>query len=59
MNQGKTEMVKQKIEHLNILVLDVIKPKWTGMGHFQLGNYKVFYLGNDKLRRNKAALILG
>lgn len=52
------QMLKQKIEHLNILVLDVIKLKWTGIRYFQSGNHKVFYSGNDKPRRNGMTLIL-
>lgn len=46
------------MKHLNIAVLGVSKLKWTGMRHLQLGLYKVFDSGNDKLRRNGVALIL-
>lgn len=51
MNHGKLEIVKPKMEHLNIPVLDVRELKWTGMGYFQAGNYKLFYSGNDKVRK--------
>lgn len=51
--QGTLKTVKQEGEHLNIVVLGVRKLKWTGMGHSQSGNYKAFYSGNEKLRRNR------
>ena len=56
MNQGKLEIIKQETECLNIVVLGVSELKWTGMRHFQSDNYKVFYSGNDQIKRN--ALIL-
>lgn len=34
MNQGKLNIVKQEMELLNILGLDVSKLKWTGTGLF-------------------------
>lgn len=58
MNQGQMKIVKQAMECLNIAVIGFSKLKWTGIGHFQTGNYKVFYSRNDKLRRNEVALIL-
>lgn len=58
MNQGRLEIVKQEMEYLNIAVLGVSEQKWTWMEHLHSGNYKMFYYGHDKLRRNKVALIL-
>lgn len=58
MNQDKLEILKQEMECLNITVLGVSTLKWTGMRYFQSDNYKLFYSGNDKLRRNGASLIL-
>lgn len=45
------------MEQLNIAVLGQSELKWTEVGHFQSGNYKIFS-GNDNHRRNKIALIL-
>lgn len=39
-------------------MLGVGELKWTGMRYFQSGNYKAFYSGHDKIRRNGVALIL-
>lgn len=39
---------------LNIAVLGVSELKWD----IQPGHYKIFYSENDKLRRNRVALIL-
>lgn len=52
MDQGKPDMVKREMEHLNMAVLDVSELKRTGMEHLQWSNYKVFYSGNDKFRRD-------
>ena len=34
MNQGKSEVVKQEIERINIDILEISELKWTGMGKF-------------------------
>ena len=34
MNQGKLEAVKQEVARVNIAILGISKPKWTGMGEF-------------------------
>ena len=34
MNQGKLEVVKQEMARVNIDILGISKPKWTGMGEF-------------------------
>lgn len=57
MNQGRLEIVKQEMEYLNIAVLGVSELKWTWMEDLHSGNYKMFYNGHDKLRRNKVSLI--
>lgn len=57
-NQGKLEIVMQKIGRLNIVVIGVSELKWSELKYFQSDDYKVFNLGNDKLRRNQVTLIL-
>ena len=32
MNQGKLEMIKQEMARVNIDILGISEPKWTGMG---------------------------
>ena len=34
MNQGKLEVVKQKMARVNIDILGISELKWTGMGEF-------------------------
>ena len=34
MNQGKLEVVKQKMERVNIDILGISELKWIGMGEF-------------------------
>lgn len=58
MNQGKLETIKKEMDHLSIIVLDVSKQKWSEIGHFESSNFKLFYSGSDKFRRNTVALIL-
>ena len=58
MNQGKLEVVKQEMARVNIDILGNWKPKWTGMGEFNSGNYYIYYCGQDSLRRNGVAIIV-
>ena len=32
MNQGKLEVIKQEMARVNVDILRISKPKWTGMG---------------------------
>ena len=43
MNQGKLEVVKQKMARLNVNVLGVRELKWTGMGEFNSDNHYIYY----------------
>ena len=36
MNQGKLEVVKQKVPRVNIDILGISELKWTEMGEFNL-----------------------
>ena len=38
MNQGKLEVVKQKMARVNINILGIRELKWTGMGEFNSDN---------------------
>ena len=58
MNQRKLEVVKHEIDRLNIDILGISELKWTGIGHFQSDKYRVFYAGNDRIRRNGVFIIL-
>ena len=58
MNQGKLEVVKQEMTRVNIDVLGISEPRWTGMGEFNSDDYSIYYCGQESLRRNGIALIV-
>ena len=58
MNQGKLEVVKQKMARVNIDILGITELKWTGMGEFNSGDHCIYYCGQESLRRNGVALIV-
>ena len=56
MNQGKLEVVKQKMARVNINILGISKP--NGMGEFNSGYHYIYYCGQESLRRNGVAIIV-
>ena len=58
MNQGKLEVVKQKMARVNVDILGVSELKWTGMGKFNSDDHYVYYCGQESLRRNGVAIIV-
>ena len=58
MNQGKLEVVKQKMERVYIDILGISKLRWTGMGAFNSDDHYVYYCGQESLRRNGVANIV-
>ena len=58
MNQGKLEVVKQKMARVNINIVGISKLKWTGMGEFNSDELYICYCGQESLRRNGVALIV-
>ena len=56
-NQGKLEVVKQKMARVNIYILGISKLKWTGMGEFNSDNHYNYDCGQESLRRNGVALV--
>ena len=58
MNQGKLEVVKQKMARVNIDILGISELKWTGMGEFNSDDHYIYYCGQKSLRRNGVALIV-
>ena len=57
MNEGKLEVVKQEMARVNVDILGISKPKWTGMGQFNSDDHYIYYCGQESLRRNGAATI--
>ena len=58
MNQGKLEVVKQEMARVNINILGISQPKWTGMGEFNSDDHYIYCCGQESLRRNGVALIV-
>ena len=58
MNQGKLEVVKQKMVKLNDDILGISKLRWTGMGEFNSDDNYIYYCGEESLRRNGIAIIV-
>ena len=58
MNQGKVEMVKQKMARVNINVLGISELKWTGMREFNSDDHYIYYRGQESLRRNGVAIMV-
>ena len=45
MNQGKLEVVKQKMARVNINILGISELKWTRMGEFSSDDHYIDYCG--------------
>ena len=58
MNQGKLEVVKQKMARVNIDILEISKLKWVGKGEFKSDDHYIYYCGQESLRRNGAAIMV-
>ena len=58
MNQGKLEVVKQKMAKVNVNILGISELKWTGMGEFNSDDHCIYSYGQESLRRNGVALIV-
>ena len=58
MNKGKLEVVKQEMARVNVHILGISKPKWTGMGEFNSDDLYIYYCGQESLRRNGVAIMV-
>ena len=43
MNQGKLEVIKQKMARVNINILGISELKWTGTGEFNSDDPYIYY----------------
>ena len=50
MNQGKLEVVKQKMARVDIDILGIGELKWTGMGEFNSDDHYIYYCGQNPLK---------
>ena len=58
MNQGKLEVVEQEMARVNVDILGISEPKWTGMGEFNSDDHYIYYCGQESLRRNAVAIMV-
>ena len=58
MNEGKQEVVKQKMARVNVNILGISKLRWTGMGEFNSDDHYIYYCGQESLIRNGVAIIV-
>ena len=58
MNQGKLEVVKQKMARVTVDILGISELKWTGMGEFNSDDHYIYYCGQESLRRNGLAIMV-
>ena len=58
MNQGKLEVVKQKMARVNVNILGISELKWIGMGNFNTDDHYIYYYGQESLRRNGLTIIV-
>ena len=58
MNQGKLEVVKQKMARVNVDILGISKLKWTRMGEFNSDNHYIYCCGQEFIRRNGVAIMV-
>ena len=53
MNQGKLEVVKQKMARVNVNILGISRLKWTGMSEFNSDDHYIYYCGQESLGKNE------
>ena len=58
MNQGKLEVVKQKMARGTIDILGISELKRTGMGEFNSDDDYIYYCGQESLRRYGVAIMV-
>ena len=49
MKQGKLKVVKQEMASVNIDILGISEPKWTGMGEFNSDVHYIYYCSKNPL----------
>ena len=57
-NQGKLEVVKQKMARVNVDIPGISELKWTGIGEFNSDDHYIYYCGQESLRRNGVAIMV-
>ena len=58
MNQGKLEVIKQKVARVNVNILGISELKWAVMREFNSDDNYIYYCRQESLRRNGVAIIV-
>ena len=58
MNQGKLEVVKQKMAIVNVDILGISELEWAGMGELNSDDHYISYCGQESPRRNGVAIMV-
>ena len=58
MNQGNLEVIKQEMARVNVDILGISEPRWTGRGEFNSDDHYIYYCGQKSLRRNGVAIMV-
>ena len=58
MNQGKLEVIKQKMARENVDILGIRELKWTRLGEFNSDDHFIYYYGQESLKTNGVAIIV-
>ena len=58
MNQGKLEVIKQKMARENVDILGIRELKWTRLGEFNSDDHFIYYYGPESLKTNGVAIIV-
>ena len=58
MNQGKLEVVKQKMARVKVDIPGISQLKWTRMDELSSDDHYVYYCGQEFLRKNRVVIMV-
>ena len=58
MNQGKLAVIRQEMARVIVDILGISELKWTGMGEFNSDDRRIYYCGQESLRRSGVPIIV-
>ena len=58
MNQGKLDVVKQKMARVNTDILGISELNYMETGKFNSDDHYIYYYGQESLGRNRVALLV-
>ena len=54
----KLEVIKQEMARVNVDILGISELRWPGMGEFNSDDCRIYYCGQESLRRNGVAIMV-